>query len=337
MSPRSFSTHPRTTPPFMATHTTIHSALRRRWARTAKAARRARGSPRERYALYEQIACHLPAVLRGGPVQAALTRAVLGNGVEVSDDCMSVEHGGFRITAPRRFLQHFYCQPYEPLLVEWIRSTLRPGDIAVDVGAHVGYLTLCMARLVGRSGSVFSFEPAIENLEYLRGNLQANQVANVHVVGCALSEGSGLRGFNLNESSDSYSFYEHPNTATRERTIVPCCTLDQVHLAIAELFPDRSPTLLKVDAEGAELEILAGGQHMLSEVRPPRLAIEWNPKMLEARGLSREALPDALAQLGRPLVVLDDFRGRRTTVDECLSALEDPKLFRRWFSNIVVA
>ncbi len=59
----------------------------------------------------------------------------------------------------------------ERFLVTLMREILRPGMVAVDGGAFIGYLTMQAARLVGSPGHVFAFEPNPQTLPYLRRNV----------------------------------------------------------------------------------------------------------------------------------------------------------------------
>ena len=58
---------------------------------------------------------------------------------------------------------------------------VKPGDYCVDVGAHIGYFTLLLSRLVGETGYVLAFEPGTNNLPKLKRNLELN-----HMVQCGI-------------------------------------------------------------------------------------------------------------------------------------------------------
>ena len=68
---------------------------------------------------------------------------------------------------------------WEPAATAAFRSLLSPGDVCVDVGAHVGYYTLLASKLVGPAGHVFALEPAPSTFEALSSNLASNAVTNV--------------------------------------------------------------------------------------------------------------------------------------------------------------
>jgi protein-L-isoaspartate O-methyltransferase len=56
---------------------------------------------------------------------------------------------------------------YEPFETQWIEYFVRPGDVVLDVGAHIGYYTLLLSRLVGDQGRVYAFEPDPSNFALL--------------------------------------------------------------------------------------------------------------------------------------------------------------------------
>jgi len=68
---------------------------------------------------------------------------------------------------------------FEPDVANLFVRVLGEGDVAVDIGANIGFLTVLAAILVGPTGHVVAFEPGPENLERLRANLAHNDCKNV--------------------------------------------------------------------------------------------------------------------------------------------------------------
>jgi FkbM family methyltransferase len=111
-------------------------------------------------------------------------------------------------------LQGLCGAPYEPITIQWLANVLRPGMVVVDVGAHVGYFTMVMARGVGESGRVYSVEPASDNLRFLRSNIERNRAANVIVVPYAAGAEKRARDFHVTRFSEDHGFSEHPIAET---------------------------------------------------------------------------------------------------------------------------
>src|SRR6202163_1121267 len=86
-------------------------------------------------------------------------------------------------------LHYFFQQPYEPGLVRHLAGRLRPGDVFIDVGAHIGLFSVLAAHLVGGSGRVVAFEPYPESRERLRRLADRNGLGDrIEIVAAALSD-----------------------------------------------------------------------------------------------------------------------------------------------------
>jgi FkbM family methyltransferase len=159
----------------------------------------------------------------------------------------------------------------EETTIRRLQNIVRRGATVIDVGGHIGYLTLLFSELVGPSGRVLVFEPSPTNLPYLHRNVE--RIANVTVKEIALSDREGtaelfvddLTGQNCTLVSD-YSVYQENVGASGialdlTKVRVPCATLDRV---LSSELPGVSPDVIKIDAEGAEFEILSGMSKTLS-------------------------------------------------------------------------
>jgi FkbM family methyltransferase len=158
--------------------------------------------------------------------------------------------GGASILAGR-------CEPEQTAAVA---ASLRPGDVFFDVGANVGYYTLLAADRVGPAGRVVAFEPVIRNLSFLHRHLERNRVANVTVLPFACAAESGYAHF---ERGDTVATGHLAGGGRRAGTLVHTITVD----AAAQLL-GLVPTILKVDVEGAEEDVLRGAARTLRTARP---------------------------------------------------------------------
>ena len=139
------------------------------------------------------------------------------------------------------------CIPHQRPLDRLFAATLRPGDLVVDVGANIGYTTLLAARLVGPSGRVIAFEPAARMAVLLRRS--TDQASNVEVRQCAIGAGEGRTTFYEANFGDLSSVLPVEGAVHYD---VPLSTLD------SQLHGLPSPTLVKIDVEGFEPEVIAG-------------------------------------------------------------------------------
>jgi FkbM family methyltransferase len=151
---------------------------------------------------------------------------------------------------------------HEPEVVEWILSDLKEGMTFVDIGPNVGYYTLLGASCVGISGKVVALEPDPEVLAILRRNIEINMLGNVQLVYGAASEACGRAKLGRARSS-SYSTGLYCQDAV-DWIEVPRYSLDAVinELGIGAV------DLVKLDVEGAELEVIEGMSKILRVNRP---------------------------------------------------------------------
>lgn len=176
---------------------------------------------------------------------------------------------------------------------------LRPDMVLVDVGANLGEFTLHAAKRL-RSGRVIAFEPVGEMHEHLLENIRANGFANVTVYRVALSDRSGSADLYVGGDPERYlSFNEglgslYPRGNLRQRIErVRVDTLDRI---LSESPPPRV-NVVKVDVEGAELQVLRGSWQTLSRYRP-KILLEVNREAFEAAGYAAADVIGFLEPLG---------------------------------------
>lgn len=171
---------------------------------------------------------------------------------------------------------------------------LQPGMIFFDVGANVGYFSLLAAAIVGNQGRVFSFEPVSRTREMLMRNVKLNGFNNVELLPFALADHNGSREIFYYPGQDcgSNSFGRYSTDAGKET--VECITWDR----FMEERGVGNVDIAKIDVEGAELKVLRGAMHVLSQRSAPDLLIEINPERLAANGDTPKKVIDLLTDLG---------------------------------------
>ncbi len=143
--------------------------------------------------------------------------------------------------------------------VEVFRQILQPGDVALDVGANLGAHTLPMAQLVGPTGAVHAFEPQRILVQILCANVALNELANVRALPFALGRAPGGTKVPALDYRGANNF-GGISLGGAHGEDVPVITLDQLGLARIKL--------IKVDVEGMEIDVLAGGKATLARCRP---------------------------------------------------------------------
>jgi FkbM family methyltransferase len=137
---------------------------------------------------------------------------------------------------------------------EALRRHVGPGAVVFDVGANIGFFSLLSAKLAGREGCVVAFEPVPRNAAAVRANAALN-AATVDVRECAVADRSGLAELCVpTELSWSHLTDHGLHPDTQLVLPVQVVALDQEISARNLSVPD----VVKIDVEGAELEVLNG-------------------------------------------------------------------------------
>jgi FkbM family methyltransferase len=153
----------------------------------------------------------------------------------------------------------------EPAMQRAIADALAPGAVFYDIGACVGFFSVIGARLVGPTGAVYAFEPVPANVAALRHNAALNGFAHLEVFDAAVSSRSGDSGLQLVGNSTGAKLLEAGEDDRSAGTIaVRTVTIDE----LVASGRTRPPTALKVDVEGAELEVMRGAAETLRAHRP---------------------------------------------------------------------
>jgi FkbM family methyltransferase len=194
---------------------------------------------------------------------------------------------------------------YSPVEVEFFAYVLRPGDAVIDAGANIGALTLAFSRLVGEGGSVLAFEPQRLMYYVLCANLAINAIENVAAAQVALGAAPG--------------FIRVPVLRPREHLNFGGLTIggefgETARVRTIDSMPVKNLRLIKIDVEGAELEVIKGAEQTIRRLRP-FLLVEND------RADKSAALIEALFQLDyrlwwyfTPLYRPRNFRGNAENV-----------------------
>ncbi|MGA8260626.1 MAG: FkbM family methyltransferase [Arenicellales bacterium] len=173
-----------------------------------------------------------------------------------------------------------YAGLYEGSEVKAVRKFVGEGEVVIDAGASIGYLSLQIARIVG-SDNLYAVEANRDLLSHIEANFRENGVPCPHLIhGLVSAPGHTERPFNISREIWSSSVLDRGNTAKVD--VVPCVDLD-------EMLEETGATVLVCDIEGGECELI-------QQCRFPGLKtiiMELHPDLFT--GLD---VPGALASLG---------------------------------------
>jgi len=200
---------------------------------------------------------------------------------------------------------------WEPEVTQFISSKVRQGMTVFDIGADIGYYSLLLAKLVGPTGLVFSFEPIPKAKWYLDKNIEMNGLDNVR--------------------SFDFALFDEPGVACLEAPL----TLSKINLSKKKLsgkdiqvemkvFDEwkakgelNRVDLVKLDVEGAELNVLRGMKATLQNQKPAIL-VEVHSQELKSFGFSPSDLIEFLSEFGYQIDPVDkleiDFSQSNLTI-----------------------
>lgn len=164
----------------------------------------------------------------------------------------------------------------EPGTRQLIQRFLHPGNIFVDVGANIGMHTLAAAHALKGTGKIIAFEPFEPTANLLRKSVLINgfsKVIEIHQV--AVSNMKGLQKLFLGETSGHHSLFPLNSLKSEQNPIeVPIVTL-------ADMLPKQRIDLIKIDVEGAELEVIEGGKVVIVDNPDIALIVEFGRSHLK--------------------------------------------------------
>ncbi len=171
----------------------------------------------------------------------------------------------------------------------------------LDVGAHIGLVTLPMSRVVAPGGCVYAFEPAATNRRFLREHLALNGIENVVVIESLVGQ----------ENRDAVAFFERCE-ATGMNSVVSMKDHDVYHethrpqITLDDFCRSGglAPEVIKMDIEGAELDALKGSRETLERCRP-LLFLSVHPAHLKQLGQSCEELARLIDELDYDCLDID--------------------------------
>jgi FkbM family methyltransferase len=205
---------------------------------------------------------------------------IMGNTIRVADPLQPDRKFTFPATTKRMRKRARKIGSKEPGTVRWLHDTLRPGDIFFDVGANVGIYSIFAAARIG-SGHVFSFEPHAGNFAQLLESICLNGMGDrITPLSVALDAKNGCIDFAYRElragSTGSQLASSPLLSAQRSVAVVErkfTYAVDEMN-AVDQL---PAPTVVKIDVDGGELNILRGMRLLLIARAVRSLQVEIDP------------------------------------------------------------
>jgi FkbM family methyltransferase len=163
-----------------------------------------------------------------------------------------------------------YYGLYEHSMMSFLLSYLKEDDVFFDIGANIGVYSLLAASKI-KEGQIYCFEPIPKNYARIEENIGINHIENIQPYRLALYHSKGLTQMDLVDH-DCMASITH-NSSNKNTISVPTETLNNLIVN-----KNLHVTLCKLDAEGAELDILQGATHLLEKSNPPVWLLDYYTK-----------------------------------------------------------
>jgi len=174
--------------------------------------------------------------------------------------------------------------------IKFLKQIIKNGDTVLDLGANIGVYTLIFAKLVGKSGHVFAFEPDPTNFEILSKNVKENKHENVTLVQKAVSEKNDkIKLFVSKRNHASHRIFD--SEEKRNSIEVDVITLDTYFKK------NKNPiNFIKMDVEGVEGATLLGASNIIKNSKDLVIMMEYFPKWIRKYGMNPEEILDSLIE-----------------------------------------
>ena len=200
------------------------------------------------------------------------------------------------VSTQKRAAAAMYFRAYSPLVVDAMKRHLRTGDVFIDVGANVGYLSAVAAALVGTRGQVHSFEPVPRYFRSLCRLAELNPSHSIIANTCAVGAVAGSAMIHITrEPGQNTLVAAYKDGADVISALeVPVIRLD----SYIEARRIARVALIKIDAEGFELPILEGMRGCFGRAQRPAIICEIAPRAYALMGRSVAELANLMSAYG---------------------------------------
>jgi FkbM family methyltransferase len=206
-----------------------------------------------------------------------------------------------------------------------IQKFLKAADCFVDVGANIGMHTLAAARVMNGQGKIIAFEPFAATKKLLERSIWMNGYASlVEVYEAAVSNKTGTSTLYLGETSGHHSLFSFGDNAKADakQVDVKLVRIDDV------VASNQKVDLLKIDAEGAELDVIESALSTIKRNNDIAIIVEFGPSHLRRTGIQPTHWLDVFKQLGMECRVINSLTGALEVCETAdLVACESVNLF----------
>jgi FkbM family methyltransferase len=192
----------------------------------------------------------------------------------------------------------FFCENLEGRVeLEYFLDRSNPGDVLYDIGGFRGAYSASVKAKLSDAAEVHIFEPLPHNLESLRALAALNHFSHFQINPLAVGDGRPVVG-SVNEGDVMLRLGDPAASGTNQFKSI---SIDE-YIATG----NPPPTLMKIDVDGFELQVLTGARQCLQR-QHPRLWLEVHPTFLKNQGKSVEDVRGLLEEIGYKPVFFEDY------------------------------
>lgn len=200
----------------------------------------------------------------------------------------------YRILFPAKWARYFE-KDYEQENIAFITKNCSPGMTVIDIGAHLGLLSVIISKCTGPNGRIYAFEPTPSTFRVLKDVIRKNKADKIILpINAAVSSFDGTLDFFVDEheGSNANSLVNRPDKSrtTFKTTVSKLDTF--VHSTDL-----KKLDLVKIDAEGSELDVLKGAAESLRRFRP-RVILAIHPSLIKNNQHNIGDIFDLVSDLG---------------------------------------
>ncbi|MEO7524515.1 MAG: FkbM family methyltransferase [Ferruginibacter sp.] len=192
----------------------------------------------------------------------------------------------------------------EKVQMDIFKTIIKEGDTVIELGAHIGYISLYYSKLAGTTGKLFVFEPGANNLPYTRANIGHSKIKNIELIEKAVSDENGTATFYLENITGQSNSLVKDYRVTKKIQSKTYTELQKNAVEVETIRLDdfikqrniKKLDFIKIDIEGAEYMAIKGMQTILDELKPTM--------MIEVTE-NHEALFNLLKSKG--YIIVDEF------------------------------
>jgi len=175
----------------------------------------------------------------------------------------------------------YLYKQHEKFATEFMKSFLNEDDIIIEIGANIGYYVLLENKKL-KNGEIFACEPGSFIRKLLEINIKLNNIDNVKIYPFALGDQNKEQDFYIYDKINWSSFKNNIGKIVSTEA-VQTMTIDSF---VKEYLGDRCPTVLRMDVEGYEYNVIKGAMDTISRCDRLKIFMEIHPYILSPEELS---------------------------------------------------